>query len=68
MELLIFPDIGATKRSRNFAEVLDVPLAIVEKRRTLDGDWTSALNVIGEVAGHNAIIFDDEIDPAGKIS
>lgn len=67
-KVVVAADIGAAKRSRNFAEALDAPLAIIEKRRTMDGDRTTALNVIGEVAGRNAIIFDDEIDTAGTIT
>lgn len=62
-------DIGATKRSRNFAQVLNLPLAVIEKRRIQqkDGSSTEALNVIGDVAGKNCIIFDDEIDTAGTM-
>jgi ribose-phosphate pyrophosphokinase len=68
--VVIAADIGATKRSRNFAEALDVPLAIIEKRRIQrpDGSIARALNVIGEVAGKNVIIFDDEIDTAGTVT
>jgi ribose-phosphate pyrophosphokinase len=68
--VVIAADIGATKRSRNFAEALDVPLAIIEKRRIQrpDGSTARALNVIGEVAGKNVIIFDDEIDTAGTVT
>ena len=35
--VVVAPDIGALRRARNFAEQLDLPLAIVEKRRSLDG-------------------------------
>ncbi len=65
--VVIAGDIGATKRSRNFAQNLDLPLAIIEKRRTQqkDGSRAEVLNIIGEVEGKNCIIFDDEIDTAG---
>jgi len=68
--VVIAADIGATKRARNFAEALDVPLAIIEKRRVQrpDGSQAKLLNVIGDVAGKNAIIFDDEIDTAGTVT
>ena len=67
--VVVAGDIGATKRSRNFAQALDLPLAIIEKRRVQQEDGSSArvLNVIGEVKGKNCIIFDDEIDPAGTV-
>jgi ribose-phosphate pyrophosphokinase len=68
--VVIAADIGATKRSRNFAEALDIPLAIIEKRRVQrpDGSTAKALNVIGDVEGKNVIIFDDEIDTAGTVT
>jgi ribose-phosphate pyrophosphokinase len=66
--VVVAPDIGASRRSRNFAEKLGMPLAIVEKRRSLDGSKTSMMNLIGEVNGKTAIIFDDEIDTAGTLT
>jgi ribose-phosphate pyrophosphokinase len=67
--VVVAGDIGATKRSRNFAQALDFPLAIIEKRRVQqkDGSKAQALNIIGEVRGKNCIIFDDEIDTAGTM-
>ncbi len=65
--VVVSPDVGAAKRARNLAEVLNAPLAIIEKRRA-DNRWTAkALNVIGEVQGRNAIIFDDEVDTASTL-
>ena len=65
--VVIAPDIGASRRARNFAEDLDLPLAIIEKRRHADGSGTRQLNLIGQVEGRSAIIFDDEIDTGGTI-
>ena len=65
--VVVAPDIGSLRRARNFAERLDVPLAVVEKRRSLDGARTEIFNLIGDVEGHNAIIVDDEIDTAGTL-
>ena len=65
--VVVAPDIGSLRRARNFAEALDVPLAVVEKRRSLDGARTEVFNLIGDVEGHNAIIVDDEIDTAGTL-
>jgi ribose-phosphate pyrophosphokinase len=65
--VVVAPDIGSLRRARNFAERLDVPLAIVEKRRSLDGARTEMFNLIGDVEGHNVIIVDDEIDTAGTL-
>jgi ribose-phosphate pyrophosphokinase len=67
--VVVAGDIGATKRSRNFAQALDLPLAIIEKRRSqrVDGSRAEALNIIGDVRGRNCVIFDDEIDTAGTM-
>ena len=67
--MVVAGDIGATKRSRNFAQALDLPLAVIEKRRTQkkDGSTAKALNIIGDVAGKDCLIFDDEIDTAGTM-
>ncbi|GIK40075.1 MAG: ribose-phosphate pyrophosphokinase [Chloroflexota bacterium] len=68
--VVIAGDIGATKKARNFAQHLDLPLAIIEKRRTQqkDGSRAEVLNVIGDVSGKNCLIFDDEIDTAGTVA
>jgi ribose-phosphate pyrophosphokinase len=67
--VVVAGDIGATKRARNFAQSLDVPLAIIEKRRVQlkDGSRAESLNLIGQVRGKTCIIFDDEIDTAGTM-
>lgn len=65
--VVVSPDLGNTKRARNLAEELDAPLAIVEKRRVGNGDKSEVLNLIGNVTGSTAILFDDEIDTAGSI-
>jgi ribose-phosphate pyrophosphokinase len=65
--VVVSPDIGALRRARNFAERLDLPLAIIEKRRSLDGERTEIFNVIGDVRGKNAILVDDEIDTASTL-
>ena len=67
---VVAPDIGALRRARNFAERLcheGVPLAVIEKRRSLDGKGTETLNLIGDVRGKNVILVDDEIDTAGTL-
>jgi len=66
--VVVAPDIGASRRARNFAEELNLPLAIIEKRRLPDGSGTRQLNLIGNVEGSSAIIYDDEIDTGGTIT
>ena len=64
---VVSPDVGALRRARNFAERLDLPLAIIEKRRSLEGDRTQIVNLIGNVHDRNVILVDDEIDTAGTL-
>jgi ribose-phosphate pyrophosphokinase len=66
--VVVSPDLGNTKRARNFAQILDAPLAIIEKRRVGNHDQSEILNLIGSVAGANVVIVDDEIDTAGSIT
>ncbi|MCX7919444.1 MAG: ribose-phosphate pyrophosphokinase [bacterium] len=64
--VVVSPDIGSVKRARAFARKLDVPLAIVDKRRPKAGH-AEVVNIIGEVAEKNVIIFDDMVDTAGTM-
>ncbi len=66
--VVVSPDLGNTKRARNFAEVLDASLAIIEKRRLGNQDRSEVLNLIGSVEGASVVIVDDEIDTAGSIT
>lgn len=66
--VVVSPDLGNAKRARNFAELLDAPLALIEKRRLGNNDTSAVLNLIGSVQGKQAILIDDEIDTAGSIT
>jgi ribose-phosphate pyrophosphokinase len=63
---VVSPDAGGVERARFFAKKLDVPLAIVDKRRT-DINVTEVMNVIGDVRGRTCLILDDIIDTAGTL-
>jgi len=65
--LVVVTDLGFAKRARTFAELLDAPLAIIEKRRVGNLDRAEVMNVIGDVRDRRAIIVDDEIDTAGTL-
>jgi len=67
-DLVVVTDLGFAKRARTFAELLDAPLAIIEKRRVGNLDRAELMNVIGEVRGRRAVIVDDEIDTAGTLT
>ncbi len=63
--VVVAADLGFAKKARNLAEELDMPLAMVEKRRVSRD--TEALTLVGDVAGHDVIVVDDEVDTAGTI-
>jgi ribose-phosphate pyrophosphokinase len=66
--VVVSPDLGSTKRARNFAEELNAPLAIIEKRRLGNDERTETLNLIGSVEDASVILIDDEIDTASSIA
>ncbi|OGD92960.1 hypothetical protein A2697_05570 [Candidatus Curtissbacteria bacterium RIFCSPHIGHO2_01_FULL_41_44] len=66
--IVVAPDVGGVKRARNFASLLNAPLAVIEKhRQTNVRDQIEVLSVSGEVAGNTAIIIDDVISTGGTI-
>ena len=65
--VVVATDIGISKRARDLAERLSTPLAIIEKRRVGNADKAETLNIIGAVAGMQALLIDDEIDTAGSL-
>ena len=66
--VVVAADLGFAKKGRNFAEKLGLPLAFVEKRRSITDAHSEALTLIGKVQGKNVIIVDDEVDTAGSLT
>lgn len=64
--VVLSPDIGNVKRARAYAERINAPLAIIDKRRPRPNE-SEVMNVIGEIEGHNVLIFDDIVDTAGTL-
>ena len=65
--IAVAPDVGSVKRVRSFAENLNIPMAIIDKRRPKP-NVAEVMNVIGKVEGKNVILLDDIIDTAGTIT
>jgi ribose-phosphate pyrophosphokinase len=66
--VVVSVDLGFAKRARNFAERINVPLALIEKRRIARDARTEAMRLVGEVDGCDVILIDDEVDTAGSVS
>jgi len=64
--ICVAPDVGGTERARALGKILDVGLAIVDKRRPVPGK-SKVMNVIGNVKDKTCIIVDDIIDSGGTI-
>lgn len=63
----VSPDAGGAKRVEKYAERLNLPFVIMDKRRSGNDDKAKIVNIIGEVNNKNAIIFDDEISTGRSI-
>jgi ribose-phosphate pyrophosphokinase len=61
------PDFGGLKRSRVFAEKLNVELVKIDKHRDLNSGEVSAMDVAGDVHGKIAIVFDDVINSGSTV-
>lgn len=65
--VVVSPDLGSVTRARSFAEILNAPLAIIDKRRP-KANVSEVMNIIGDIEGKNVIIIDDMIDTAGTLT
>lgn len=64
--VVVSPDFGNAKDANHFARMLGVPMAAGSKRRQSD-DTVVIDAIVGEVAGKDVIVLDDEIATAGSI-
>jgi ribose-phosphate pyrophosphokinase len=64
--VVVSPDTGGVERARAFAKRMNIPLAIIDKRRE-DAHVVEIFNVIGEVKGKTCLLVDDMIDTGGTL-
>jgi len=66
--VVVSPDMGSVSRVQAFAESINSPMAIIDKRRT-DADITEVVGIIGgeSINGRNAILIDDVISTGGTL-
>ena len=69
LDNLIFaaPDVGSTKRVREFAKFFEADMVVCDKHRKRANEVAS-MQVIGDVEGKNVILVDDIIDTAGTLT
>jgi ribose-phosphate pyrophosphokinase len=63
---VVSPDAGGVERARAFAKRLELPLAIIDKRRT-EANVAEVMHIIGDIAGKHCFVVDDLIDTAGTL-
>ena len=59
--VLVAGDVGEAKEIGGYANRLNLPIAIVDKRRYGDDEKPRAVHLIGDVEGKRALIVDDEV-------
>ena len=64
--MVVSPDVGSVARARSFAQKLDMPMAIVDKRRQ-KANSSEVMNIIGDVRGKQVILLDDMVDTGGSL-
>ena len=65
--VVVSPDLGSVTRARKFADRLQAPIAIIDKRRP-KANVSEIMNIIGDIKGKRCILIDDMIDTAGTIA
>lgn len=64
--VVVSPDIGGAKRANKIADLLGMPIAIIDKIRRQHSQCEVA-HVVGDVKGKTALIIDDIVDGGGSI-
>lgn len=64
--MLAAPDIGGSKRVREFAKILNLDMVICDKERKRANEIAS-MTVIGEVEGRHIVLIDDIVDTANTL-
>lgn len=65
--VVVSPDVGGVERASYVADRLNLPIAIIAKRRP-EPNVAEVIEVVGDVRGKRCIMYDDMIDTAGSIS
>jgi len=65
--VVVATDAGSSKKAYKYSEFFECPLALIDKRRESNNDNAVATNIIGDIKGKTALIFDDEVSTAGTL-
>lgn len=65
--VIVAADVGEAKHLGRFANKLNLPMAIIDKRRLGNTDEVVPTHLIGDVRGKRALIIDDEVASGGTL-
>ena len=65
--VVVATDAGSSKKAYSYSKYFGCPLALIDKRRADNKDNAVAANIIGDIEGKTAVIFDDEVSTAGTL-
>ncbi len=65
--VVVATDAGSSKKAYKYSEFFKCNLALIDKRRYGNDDNAEAVQIIGDVKGKTAVIFDDEISTGGTM-
>ena len=64
--VIVSPDLGAAKLAEHYADLLDLPVAIIHKTR-ISGEQVKVRRIIGDVRDKEVLVVDDMISTGGTI-
>ncbi len=65
--IIVAADVGEAKHLGRYANRLNLPMAIIDKRRIGNTDDVVPTHLIGDVEGMNCLLIDDEIASGGTL-
>jgi len=65
--VVVATDAGSSKKAYKYSNFLNCPMVLIDKRRADNNDNAVATNIIGNIEGKTALIFDDEISTGGTL-
>lgn len=65
--IVVSPDTGGVLRARSFGRRLNLPMAIIDKRRP-EANNAVVMHVVGDVTNKHCIIVDDIVDTASTLT
>ena len=66
-KVVVATDAGSSKKAYKYSMYFKCPMALIDKRRESNNDNAVATNIIGDIEGKTAVIFDDEVSTAGTL-